>query len=126
MFFFLQKALLIINNKLYPIFEGLNTIGRSKTATVIIKNPVSMRTRIYVADGITFIFILQNVSQQHAIITVFENYHFLSELSSSNGTFLKNNKLSPLKLFKLEDNDVIKFADCVCIYRKVCHHLSLC
>lgn len=43
---FFQKAILMVNNKVYPIFEGLNTIGRSKTATVIIKNPVSMCIKV--------------------------------------------------------------------------------
>ncbi|XP_044265612.1 transcriptional regulator ATRX [Tribolium madens] len=94
---------LMLNNRIYPVFEGLNTIGRNPEAVINIKN--------------------SNVSKQHAIITIIDaDTHFISDLKSVNGTFLDSTKLSHLKLYSLKNGASIKFGDVFCTYKKLDSH----
>ncbi|EFA05925.2 uncharacterized protein LOC103313737 [Tribolium castaneum] len=94
------RGCLMLNNRIYPVFEGLNTIGRNPEAVINIKNP--------------------NVSKQHGIITVIDaNTHYISDLKSVNGTFLDNTKLGHLKLYPLKNGASIKFGDVFCTYKKL-------
>ncbi|XP_045483190.1 titin homolog [Harmonia axyridis] len=88
-----------INGKIYTIYGGVNPIGRNREAVVNIKS--------------------LGVSQQHAIIIlVDDDLHFISDLKSSNGTFLNSSKLVPLELYRLENGARIKFADIEGTYSK--------
>ncbi|XP_018321969.1 uncharacterized protein LOC108734791 [Agrilus planipennis] len=75
----------------YPVFKGLNIIGRNKLATVIMKSPT--------------------ISHQHSMIIVVEKgKYFLSDLNSANGTFLNEEKLTPLLLYEIPNMCKMKFA----------------
>ncbi|XP_044745438.1 putative leucine-rich repeat-containing protein DDB_G0290503 [Coccinella septempunctata] len=88
-----------IQGKTYTIYGGVNPIGRNREAVVNIKN--------------------LGVSQQHALfILVDDDLHFISDLNSSNGTFLKNRKLEPLRLYRLENGSHIKFGEVEGTYTK--------
>ncbi|XP_057654533.1 uncharacterized protein LOC130892869 isoform X1 [Diorhabda carinulata] len=96
----IQGGTLIIGDKYYSIFKGINTVGRNKVAVVNIKN--------------------LNVSQNQAlIILIGETQHYISDLNSSNGTFLHNTKLIPFKLYELTNNAEIKFGDVDAVYKKI-------
>lgn len=65
-------------------------------------------------------FKLQMISQQQAVITIInESQHFISDSHSSNGTFVNQIQLTPLKLYELTDDCIIKFAGVSGKYRKV-------
>lgn len=90
---------MLIYNKVYPIYRGLNHVGRDKGATVVLTHP--------------------SVSQYHAIITIVdENQHFVSEVRSINGTILNGRELLPMTLNEIQDGDSIKFAKVPCLYRR--------
>ncbi|KAK4885770.1 hypothetical protein RN001_002041 [Aquatica leii] len=91
---------LVINGKRYPVYEGINTIGRCMTATVPLKS--------------------LDISKQHAIITIVDNNtHYISDFQSFNGTFLEKSKLSPLLLYKLSQDSVIEFANVTATYNQI-------
>ncbi|CAG9860682.1 unnamed protein product [Phyllotreta striolata] len=96
----IQGASLSVGSKKYPIFKGINTIGRNKVAIVNIKH--------------------LNVSQNQAIITIVDdNQHFISDLNSSNGTYLCKSKLIPFRLYEIIDNSEIQFGDVCSLYKKI-------
>ncbi|CAH1116649.1 unnamed protein product [Phaedon cochleariae] len=99
----IQAASLLLGEKQYPVFKGINTIGRNKIAIINIKH--------------------LNVSQNQAIIVIVdENQHFISDLNSSNGTFIHNAKLFPFKLYELTNGTDIKFGDVEAKYSKVANN----
>ncbi|XP_030766566.1 mediator of DNA damage checkpoint protein 1-like isoform X2 [Sitophilus oryzae] len=89
-------AKLKINNKVYNIYDGLNTVGRQREATVNIKN--------------------LNVSQNHAVIITLKGEHFVTDLNSSNGTYCDNIRIPPFKLQQVKHNSKIKFGDVLGTY----------
>ncbi|GLV44650.1 mutator 2 [Carabus blaptoides fortunei] len=94
-----QMGLLTIINKSYPIYEGLNVIGRDAKATVLLKDV--------------------KFSKQHAIITVVdESTHLLSDFGSSNGTRLGNKCLVPYQLYRVNNEERIIFSDVLGLYHK--------
>ncbi|KAF5304818.1 hypothetical protein FQR65_LT07835 [Abscondita terminalis] len=96
---------LILNGKRYPVYEGVNTIGRCITATVSLKS--------------------LDVSKQHAIIIIVnDNEHYLSDFQSFNGTFLKKSKLIPLALYKISKDSVIEFGNVTATYNKIPNNIN--
>ncbi|XP_076258248.1 mutator 2 [Rhynchophorus ferrugineus] len=91
-----RVAKLNINNKIYNIYDGVNTIGRNREAIVNVKH--------------------LNISQNHAIIITLNGDHFISDLNSSNGTYCDNRKIHPFKLEQLEHNTKIKLGDVLGTY----------
>ncbi|KAJ8934963.1 hypothetical protein NQ318_007202, partial [Aromia moschata] len=60
-----------------------------------------------------------NVSQYHAVIMIIDDaQHFISDLNSSNGTYLLGTKLIPFKLYELQDEAKIRFGDVDGLYLK--------
>lgn len=51
------------------------------------------------------------VSKEHAVIVKEEDGYYLTDLKSSNATYVNGKKLTPLKSVILHDGDEIKFAD---------------
>ncbi|CAG9766477.1 unnamed protein product [Ceutorhynchus assimilis] len=78
-----QVAQLRLGSGNFSIYEGVNTIGRNRDATVNIRN--------------------MNISQHHAIIVVLEGEHYISDLNSSNHCFCEGTKMEPYKLYKLRN-----------------------
>ncbi|CAH1984648.1 unnamed protein product [Acanthoscelides obtectus] len=94
----IQVAVLKVHSKEFPLYKGLNVIGRNKAATVNIVN--------------------LNVSQNHAvIIEVDEIQHYISDMNSSNGTLLHGTKLKPLQLYELNDYSNIAIGN---VHAKYC------
>ncbi|XP_019773272.2 mediator of DNA damage checkpoint protein 1 isoform X1 [Dendroctonus ponderosae] len=79
-----QMGLFTINNQKFPLYEGLNTIGRNREAVVNIKHVL--------------------ISQHHALITVLDGKFFISDLKSSNGSFLEGMRLVPLKMYPFNND----------------------
>ncbi|KAL3285546.1 hypothetical protein HHI36_000076, partial [Cryptolaemus montrouzieri] len=95
-----------ISGKIYAIYGGLNTVGRNKEAVVNIKS--------------------LGVSQHHAVlILVDDDLHFISDLKSSNGTFLNGRKLAPLQLYQLENGARVTFGNIEGTYSKCCEGSKL-
>ncbi|KAG5874478.1 hypothetical protein JTB14_009201 [Gonioctena quinquepunctata] len=96
----IQGASLRLGEKNYPVFKGINTVGRNKVAIINIKH--------------------LNVSQNQAIIILVDDHqHFISDLNSSNGTYLYGSELVPFKLYELTDKAEIKFGDVTGTYSKI-------
>nr|XP_023013616.1 formin-J-like [Leptinotarsa decemlineata] len=96
----IQGACLQIGDKIYPVYKGTNTVGRNKVATINVKH--------------------LNVSQNQAIIILVDDQqHFISDLNSSNGTFLHDAELVPFKLYELATDTKITFGDVVGTYKKI-------
>ncbi|KAJ3648097.1 hypothetical protein Zmor_019932 [Zophobas morio] len=94
----LTRGCLTLNDKIYPVYDGHNTVGRNPDAVINIKN--------------------LNVSKHHAVITVVDpELHYISDFKSSNGTVLDNTRLTPLQLYKLKNGSSIKFGDVFCTYK---------
>ena len=55
-----------------------------------------------------------SVSRQHAMITRRRGQFFLTDLGSTNGTFINNNRISGS--VELQDGDNIRFADVICVF----------
>ena len=70
----------------YKLSQGRTSIGRTSDNDIIIKSP--------------------SVSKKHARLN-FNNYYFLTDLLSSNGTFLNGKKILHVKL---TDGDTVNFA----------------
>jgi len=70
----------------YKLEQGCTSIGRTSDNDIIIKNP--------------------SVSKKHARLN-FNNYYFLTDLLSANGTFLNGKKILHVKL---SDGDTVNFA----------------
>ncbi|XP_066249372.1 fap1 adhesin-like [Euwallacea similis] len=77
----IQVAQLNINNNNFPVYQGVNTVGRNRQAIINI--------------------IHMNISQNHAIIVTLQDNHYISDLKSSNGTFVDGTKLKPFQLYPL-------------------------
>ncbi|VEN49410.1 unnamed protein product [Callosobruchus maculatus] len=100
----IQVAVLKLNNREYPLYKGVNVIGRNKAATVNIVN--------------------LNVSQNHAvIIEVDETQHYISDMNSSNGTYLYGGKLKPFQLYDLNDDSHIVIGNIDARYHKLPHSI---
>ncbi|XP_017772535.1 PREDICTED: myb-like protein X [Nicrophorus vespilloides] len=98
-------SLVSIHNEVYPVYKGLNPIGRNKEATVIIKDT--------------------EISHHHAIITIVdENNQYVSDFGSCNGVFVDNKRLNPLELCKIHDGMVIKFSTIDFTFNKDTHNLE--
>ncbi|KAJ8925840.1 hypothetical protein NQ315_009692 [Exocentrus adspersus] len=96
----IQGGKLKVQNSIHPIYKGVNTVGRNKTAVINLKN--------------------LNISQNHALIIIVDDtQHFISDLNSSNGTYLFGAKLSPYKLYELPNDVDIKFGDISTTYFKM-------
>uniref|UniRef100_A0A6P7F1L8 Uncharacterized protein LOC114325364 n=1 Tax=Diabrotica virgifera virgifera TaxID=50390 RepID=A0A6P7F1L8_DIAVI len=95
-----QVASLVVESKPYPLFKGVNTIGRNRTAVVNIKH--------------------LTVSQHQAVIVAIdETQMYISDMNSSNSTFIHNSKMIPLQLYKLANNDDIKFGELNAIFSNI-------
>ncbi|XP_018578133.1 uncharacterized protein LOC108916382, partial [Anoplophora glabripennis] len=98
----IQGAIIKTQHKNYFVYKGVNTVGRNKSAIINLKN--------------------LNVSQNHAVIIIVDDaQHFISDLNSSNGTYLLGTKLSPYKLYELVNDVEIKFGDVSASYCRVCN-----
>ncbi|XP_072390038.1 uncharacterized protein [Diabrotica undecimpunctata] len=96
----IQVASLVVESKPYPIFKGVNTIGRNKAAVVNIKH--------------------LTVSQHQAVIVAIdETQIYISDMNSSNGTFIHNSKMIPLQLYKLTNKAEIKFGELNAIFSNI-------
>ncbi|XP_065171537.1 mediator of DNA damage checkpoint protein 1-like [Atheta coriaria] len=84
-----RRGILQIGNKNIFIYEGINIVGRSKHAVVILKDLVA--------------------SQQHAIFTIINDAHYISDVNSTNGTKLNGTNLSPFQMYLLEEGSEIEF-----------------
>jgi hypothetical protein len=51
-----------------------------------------------------------NISRNHAELYVEDNHLYIRDLRSTNGTFLNNNRLSPMNAEEVQDNATIRFA----------------
>ena len=51
------------------------------------------------------------ISRRHALITTEKNIYYISDLGSTNGTFLNGSRLQRGERQKLSDGDIIKLAD---------------
>ncbi|MCU7938795.1 MAG: FHA domain-containing protein [gamma proteobacterium symbiont of Bathyaustriella thionipta] len=71
----------------YDLKEGRTSIGRSPDSDIVIENP--------------------SVSNEHARLNFDQHHFFLTDLRSSNGTFLNGKKILHVKL---ADGDMINFA----------------
>lgn len=99
-------GLFTINNKIFPLYEGVNTIGRNGEAVVNIKHVVSCWSY---SSPIAFkgLAWLQMISQHHAVVTILNGEFFISDLKSSNGSFLEHMRLVPLKLYPLKNDSKV-------------------
>nr|CAI5822159.1 unnamed protein product [Callosobruchus analis] len=138
-------AVLKLNNREYPLYKGVNIIGRNKAATVNIVNLVSIRIQhnpyqqIMVSYQQTYFTILRiqaktsgsymfmsNVSESHAvIIEVDETQHYISDMNSSNGTYLHGGKLKSFQLYDLNDGSHIIIGNIDATYHKLSQSLWL-
>lgn len=57
-----------------------------------------------------------NISRNHAELYVRDNRLYIRDLRSTNGTFLNNNRLSPMKEEEIPENATIRFAKDLEIY----------
>ena len=58
-----------------------------------------------------------SVSRQHAVIIRRNGQFFLSDLGSTNGTFINDNRISGM--VQLQDGDNIRFADAICVFNEL-------
>ncbi|XP_065167758.1 uncharacterized protein [Atheta coriaria] len=84
-----KRGILQIGNKNIFIYEGINIVGRSMQAVVILRDLVA--------------------SQQHAIFTIINDAHYISDVNSTNGTKLNGTNLSPFQMYLLEEGSEIEF-----------------
>ncbi|XP_049826763.1 mediator of DNA damage checkpoint protein 1 isoform X2 [Aethina tumida] len=93
----IQVAFLKVNGKSYPVFEGLNLIGRSPHIHINIPR--------------------MEVSKQHAVLTIIKGgKHYISDLKSTNGTKCDKVNLRPYSLYEVYHNVVIEFGDLTAKY----------
>ncbi|GJQ76614.1 hypothetical protein Trydic_g15476 [Trypoxylus dichotomus] len=93
-----KRGYILINGKKHFVYDGLNIIGRNKIATVIIPDV--------------------SVSHYHATIIIIDNNHYLSDITSRNGTYLKELKLKTLELYQLNTEEELKFGSVKVSYCK--------
>jgi hypothetical protein len=98
-----QPRLLVLRgqkrNVEYPIFEGLNFIGRADEKPVDIDlEEQEPPDRIW-------------CSRQHACITFENNELFLEDLNSSNGTFVNRTRIYPGQKRSLAVNDIVQIGN---------------
>src|SRR5262245_27104011 len=83
----------------YPVYEGLNFIGRADEKPVDIDlEDQEPPDRIW-------------CSRQHALISLEEGKLFLEDLNSANGTYLNRNRVYPGQKQPLKVNDVIQIGN---------------
>src|SRR6266542_786194 len=83
----------------YPIYEGLNFIGRADEKPVDIDlEDQEPPDRIW-------------CSRQHALISLEEGKLFLEDLNSANGTYLNRNRVYPGQKQPLKVNDIIQIGN---------------
>lgn len=80
---------LSLNNKKHPLYIGHNIVGRNKKADIVLRDI--------------------GTSQQQALITIINNKIYISDLKSSNSTFLGGTALLPLHLYEVEDQCEVIF-----------------
>ncbi len=69
----------------------LTTVGRSKTNMIQVASPI--------------------VSGQHATIELTRKGHAITDLNSTNGTFVNGHRLKPGEAHMLASNDIVRFSD---------------
>ncbi len=83
----------------YPLFEGLNFIGRADDKPVDIDlEDQEPPDRVW-------------CSRQHAVLHLENNTLMLEDLNSSNGTYLNRTRVNPGKQLPLKPNDVIQIGN---------------
>lgn len=83
-------------NEEYPVFEGLNFVGRADDKPVDIDlEDQEPPDRIW-------------CSRQHALITLENNRLYLEDLNSANGTYLNRNRIYPGQRQPLTVNDIVQ------------------
>lgn len=60
----------------------------------------------------------KTISKLHAEVLRIEDAFYIKDMNSSNGTFINGKRLQGGKNYKLNNNDVIRFADFQCTYRE--------
>ncbi|XP_071054205.1 mediator of DNA damage checkpoint protein 1-like isoform X2 [Onthophagus taurus] len=97
----IKRGYLLMNKKKFPVYEGVNLIGRSKQSTVMI---------------------LENtVSHQQAEIIIINDKHYVCDMNSCNGTQLEHGKLVPLQLYELDDKKILYFGNIKVVYELLLH-----
>lgn len=81
----MSKHIFIFNSNKIEIREGNQTLGRSNENALSIPEP--------------------SLSSKHLLITNFKEYIEVVDLNSSNGTFINNNRIPPLKSIRLSSGD---------------------
>jgi hypothetical protein len=74
----------------FRVREGQNTLGTSSDCEIVLRD--------------------ETVSARHASLRYKDSKFYLSDLDSSNGTFL-NDSVEPVARVELKDNDVIRLGD---------------
>ncbi|KRT83450.1 hypothetical protein AMK59_3897 [Oryctes borbonicus] len=99
-----KRGYILIQGKKHFVHDGLNIIGRNKTATVIIPDV--------------------SVSHYHSSIVIINDNHYLSDITSSNGTYLKELKLNPLQLYELNNGQNLKVGTVKASYYKLTNNFD--
>ncbi|KAI4497699.1 hypothetical protein M0802_007239 [Mischocyttarus mexicanus] len=95
----IQIGELIVNSNSYPIYKGINNIGRSSNCQIKFEE--------------------SSISKNHAEIEGHINpmTSWICDLNSSNKTILNNIFLHPMRYYELNDNSTIQFGRIKAIYK---------
>ena len=85
---------------------------KSRVARLKFKNrSVDINKKIYIGRSETNDIVVKDdplASRKHALIEKIKENYYISDLGSTNGTYLNNNPIVKNKMIKLESGDVIK------------------
>ncbi|MCG8569266.1 MAG: FHA domain-containing protein [Spirochaetes bacterium] len=81
-----EQMELMFKGKNIPLISKV-TVGREKNNTIVIDS--------------------QLVSRHHAEIHKIKNEYFIKDMDSTNGTFVNNVKITPLKYYRLHKDDLV-------------------
>ncbi|KAL2731084.1 FHA domain-containing protein PS1 [Vespula squamosa] len=97
-----QVAVLTVDSSSYPIYKGINKIGRHPDCNILFND--------------------QSISKYHAEIEINTRptNAWICDLNSSNRTILNNIVLRPTRYYELKNNSTIEFGRIKAVY-KTCH-----
>ncbi|XP_043682592.1 FHA domain-containing protein PS1 [Vespula pensylvanica] len=94
-----QIAVLTVNSTSYPIYKGINKIGRHPDCNILFND--------------------QSISKYHAEIEIntCPTNAWICDLNSSNRTILNNIVLRPTRYYELKNNSIIEFGRIKAVYK---------
>lgn len=91
-----RAGTLVFNGEEIPLYEGVNVLGRDPSAGILIDH--------------------ETVSRRHATLTVSNDSAVLEDLSSKNGTFVDETRIS--ERTELEDGATFHLGDARVVFRR--------